>query len=210
MALTQRLELRQGQALVMTPQLQQAIKLLQLSNLELAEYVEQELEKNPLLERDEREPTENREPQDEQAPQNHDEPLEATLAREDFNKADEMDAERDELYTDEVPAAPPALVAGWTASRIGAPLDSDENSIERTLSQRRTLKDHLLDQLSAAALAPEQRLIGAALIDAIDEAGYLHCEISELAEQLGASHEAVCDVLIIVQGFDPTGVGARD
>ena len=210
MALTQRLELRQGQALVMTPQLQQAIKLLQLSNLELAEYVEQELEKNPLLERDERGPTENREPQDEQAPQNHDEPLEATLAREDFGKADEMDAGRDELYADEVPAAPSALVADWTASRIGAPLDSDENSIERTLSQRRTLKDHLLDQLSAAALAPEQRLIGAALIDAIDEAGYLHCEISELAEQLGASHEAVCDVLIIVQGFDPTGVGARD
>jgi RNA polymerase sigma-54 factor len=53
MALTQRLELRQGQALVMTPQLQQAIKLLQMSNLELAAYVEQELEKNPLLERDE-------------------------------------------------------------------------------------------------------------------------------------------------------------
>src|SRR5438552_16280993 len=87
--LSQRLELRQSQALVMTPQLQQTIKLLQLSNLELAEYVEQELEKDPLLERDEREPTENREPQDEQAPQNHDEPLEATLAREDFNKADE-------------------------------------------------------------------------------------------------------------------------
>ena len=52
MALTQRLELKQGQALVMTPQLQQAIKLLQLSNLELAEYVETELEKNPLLERE--------------------------------------------------------------------------------------------------------------------------------------------------------------
>jgi RNA polymerase sigma-54 factor len=56
MALTQRLELRQGQSLVMTPQLQQAIKLLQLSNLELVEFVEGELEKNPLLERDEHEP----------------------------------------------------------------------------------------------------------------------------------------------------------
>ena len=53
MALRQRLEMRQGQSLVMTPQLQQAIKLLQLSNIELAEYVEQELERNPLLERDE-------------------------------------------------------------------------------------------------------------------------------------------------------------
>ena len=53
MALTQRLELKQGQSLVMTPQLQQAIKLLQLSNLELTEYVENELERNPLLEREE-------------------------------------------------------------------------------------------------------------------------------------------------------------
>ena len=59
MALTQRLELRQGQSLVMTPQLQQAIKLLQLSNLELAEYVEAEIEKNPLLERGEPEPATN-------------------------------------------------------------------------------------------------------------------------------------------------------
>jgi RNA polymerase sigma-54 factor len=55
MALTQRLEIRQGQSLVMTPQLQQAIKLLQLSNIELTQYVEQELERNPLLERDESE-----------------------------------------------------------------------------------------------------------------------------------------------------------
>ena len=56
MALTQRLEMRQGQSLVMTPQLQQAIKLLQLSNLELSDYVEQELEQNPLLERDDSDP----------------------------------------------------------------------------------------------------------------------------------------------------------
>ena len=87
MALTQRLELRQGQSLVMTPQLQQAIKLLQLSNLELGTYVEQELERNPLLERDESVPVgegEREAPAQESAPDR----LETTLAREDFSKAD--------------------------------------------------------------------------------------------------------------------------
>src|SRR5690348_11622324 len=99
MALTQRLELRQGQTLVMTPQLQQAIKLLTLSNLELAEFVEAEVEKNPLLERDEREQhgsSEERAP--EQAPQTDSEPLEAALARDDFAKADDLDAERHDIY----------------------------------------------------------------------------------------------------------------
>ena len=81
MAVTQRLEIRQGQSLVMTPQLQQAIKLLQLSNLELADYVEQELERNPLLERDEREPVGNDERmQDGEAPAEN-ETLDAALAR---------------------------------------------------------------------------------------------------------------------------------
>ena len=85
MALTQRLELRQGQALVMTPQLQQAIKLLQLSNLELAAYVEQELERNPLLERDEGAavPDSERDTSTDLTPDK----LETTLAREDFSKA---------------------------------------------------------------------------------------------------------------------------
>src|SRR3954469_14084789 len=99
MALTQRLDLRQGQSLVMTPQLQQAIKLLQLSNLELAEYVETELEKNPLLERDEREPigTDERQPTEETGSP---ETLESTLAREDFSKAEDLDAEKSDVYAE--------------------------------------------------------------------------------------------------------------
>jgi len=81
MALTQRLELRQGQSLVMTPQLQQAIKLLQLSNLELADYVEQELERNPLLERDETEPGPREEPVAEAPTGGETETLDAALSR---------------------------------------------------------------------------------------------------------------------------------
>jgi len=214
MALTQRLELRQGQSLVMTPQLQQAIKLLQLSNLELAEYVEQELERNPLLERDEAEPAP-REGAAEEPPAKENETLDAALAREDFSKGEDMDTERSDLYAEEGDrSAPPASngpLTDWTTVRSGGSLDSDgENTMERALSQAVTLKDHLTEQLTIAALDPEKRLIAAAIIDAIDEAGYLRAELFELAARLGAAIESVEEVLRVVQGFDPTGVGARD
>ncbi|HTW33028.1 MAG TPA: RNA polymerase factor sigma-54 [Rhizomicrobium sp.] len=215
MALTQRLEMRQGQSLVMTPQLQQAIKLLQLSNLELADYVDQELERNPLLERDESEPGP-REEAAEQPAGGEGEALDAALSREDFSKGEDMDAERSDLYAEEGDrSAPPPVsnqpLADWTTVRSGGSQDGDgENSIERSLSQAVTLKDHLTDQLTIAALDPDKRLIGASLIDAIDEAGYLRVELEEVATRLGASLEVVEAVLKVVQGFEPTGVGARD
>jgi len=213
MALTQRLELRQGQTLVMTPQLQQAIKLLTLSNLELAEFVEAEVEKNPLLERDEREQhgsSEERAP--EQAPQTDSEPLEAALARDDFAKADDLDAERHDIYAEDgsSPAGPrDTPLTDWTSARA-TPIDGDDDGFERKLTSALTLKDHLLAQLSIAPVSAEQRLIAAAIVDGVDEAGYLRTPLSDVAEQLGTSETAVADVLLIVQGFDPTGVAARD
>src|SRR5580658_6988261 len=103
MALTQRLELRQGQSLVMTPQLQQAIKLLQLSNLELVTYVEQELERNPLLERDESEPTvqEERDNREAAAAPEKPETLEQQLSSENFSKAEDLDAERGDVFAED-------------------------------------------------------------------------------------------------------------
>src|SRR4029077_18990379 len=102
MALSQRLELKQGQSLVMTPQLQQAIKLLQLSNLELTEYVEGELERNPLLEREEASATEGEEaPGNAEAASEAPTSLEETLSREDFGTANDLDAGHDDLYADE-------------------------------------------------------------------------------------------------------------
>ena len=182
MALTQRLEMRQGQSLVMTPQLQQAIKLLQLSNLELHDYVEQELERNPLLERDETEPGPREEPIPEQPMGGEAEAADAALSREDFSKGEDMDAERSDLYAEEGDrSAPPASnqpLTDWTTVRSGGSLDGDgESAMERSLSQALTLKDHLTEQLTIAALDPEKRLIGAALIDAVDEAGYLRIEL---------------------------------
>jgi RNA polymerase sigma-54 factor len=213
MALAQRLEMRQGQSLVMTPQLQQAIKLLQLSNLELAAYVEQELEKNPLLERDEREQT----PVEERnadiiAPEN--EALDAGLTREDFSKSQDMDAGHEDLHGEDygsdrsVQQSP----SDWSSLRSAgpAPGEDGENAIERTLAHDVTLRDHLTEQLSIAALDGERRLIGAAIIDAIDESGYFRGDLEEVASRLVVPNGAVEAVLKIIQGFEPTGVGARD
>lgn len=214
MALTQRLELRQGQSLVMTPQLQQAIKLLQLSNLELADYVEQELERNPLLERDETEsaPPEQRETAD-TAAAGESEGLDAALTREDFSKSEDMDVERGDLHAEDCDAgAAPgnAPLTDWTTARSSGSLDGDENGFERSLTQAPTLKDHLTEQLTIAGLEADRRLIAALLIDAIDEAGYLRGDLDEMAVRLGAPLATVEEVLHVVQGFDPTGVAARD
>src|SRR6201995_230962 len=112
MALGQRLEIRQGQGLVMTPQLQQAIKLLQLSNVELAEYCEQELERNPILERDDREHAGDGE---REAPEvaAKKESLDGELAREDFSKVADMDREsHDNMYDGDQPSQGPGPSSG--------------------------------------------------------------------------------------------------
>jgi RNA polymerase sigma-54 factor len=213
MALGQRLEMRQGQSLVMTPQLQQAIKLLQLSNVELAEFCEQELEKNPLLERDERAPVEG----EREAPEvkaSGEEPLEAALSREDFTKCADMDASRDDLYDGEdvqrAPSMPNAPLTDWTTVKSGPRYEGEEDVLESTVADGGTLKDHLLDQLTIAALDAEKRLICVSLIDAVDEAGYLRADLDEVAERLGAARQTVAETLAVLQGFDPMGVGARD
>ncbi len=188
MAMGQRLEMRQGQSLVMTPQLQQAIKLLQLSNVELADYCEQELEKNPLLERDDGPAAEiDRDAPAAEAP---DEPLETALAREDFSKCEDMDASRDDLYdSGEVTVVAAAVesqpLADWTTVKSGPAYEGQEDLLESTLSETVTLKDHLQNQLAIAALNEEIRLILVSLIDAVDEAGYLRIELPEVAARLG-------------------------
>jgi RNA polymerase sigma-54 factor len=211
MALAQRLELRQGQSLVMTPQLQQAIKLLQLSNMELQSYVEQELERNPLLERDEREhaPDEH-----DKAAQSNDAEPPADFTGEDFSKAADLDASHDDVYEHDAP--PPTAsqsaqpLTDWTTVKSGQRFDGDEDALESTLANSGTLKDHLLEQLTIAALHPEDRMICVAMIDCIDEAGYLRADLDELAERLGAARDIVGDCVRILQGFDPVGVAARD
>src|SRR3954462_613295 len=163
----QRLEIRQGQSLVMTPQLQQAIKLLQLSNLELSEYCEQELERNPLLERDDRDSIPDQAPEAPAASAAGERADEA-LARDDFSKNSDLDpAAHENMYDGgEAPArvseGPQGSLTDWTTVRSGNAFEG-EDGFESTVAAAASLKDHLESQLSIAALLPEDRMILLAL-----------------------------------------------
>lgn len=209
----QRLELRQGQGLVITPQLQQAIKLLQLSNLELDAFVEAELERNPLLVRDESDAAGREEPTPEPAPEETVE-RELDLSETDPTRAEAaIDARPEDLYADASPADAAAEQAqplgDW--SRVGggaAPLDG-EDALDRALRREKTLAEHLADQAALAGFTPAEHAVALALIDAVDEGGYLRGELDEIAGRLGCEVAFVESVLERCQGFEPTGVMAR-
>ncbi len=222
MALTPRLDLRHSQSLVMTPQLQQAIKLLQLSNLELAAYVDEEIEQNPLLERDDANeeqttPRDDNERGDGDAlSEENSVPDTANLtASETLPSADNepLDADFENVWSDEtrIDAAPTGAGSGTLgASGSGGGGDYDGNILEETVAQSISLRDHLIGQLSETIRDPAQRLIGMHLIDALDDAGYIITPLGVIAAQLGCSEEAVEAVLLQLQDFDPLGVLARD
>jgi RNA polymerase sigma-54 factor len=213
MALSQKLELRQSQSLVMTPQLMQAIKLLQLSNLDLTAYVEEELERNPLLERDERPEAGPEEQAAEPASNGAEvaEPLDGAVAT-----SGEFDTDLTNVYQDEPgpasePQAPaPADGDSWQATLSRQTVRSEDYNLEAFVAEERTLADHLLEQLGLQAEAPALRVVGRALIDEIDEAGYMRGDLAEIAARLGAPMELAERALRLIQSFDPPGVGARD
>lgn len=219
MALTQRLDLRQSQTLVMTPQLQQAIKLLQLSNIELTAFVEGELERNPLLERDEGLAAPVVEPEPSGDPTStSDIPTELVDASDrvlvDALPATselplDMDYERAPSGDDGTDTG--ALEAGlssWSSSG-GGERDDDELGLDQTLSREIGLKDHLSSQLGLDAVDPTDRLIGSHLVDMVDDAGYLPAELDELADRLGCPIERIERTLALLQRFDPPGIFAR-
>ena len=206
MAMTPRLELRQGQALVMTPQLQQAIKLLQLSNVELTEFVEAELERNPLLEREEAQADAQKpaESGDAQALEFESgmAPAEAAL---DVDVADMAP----DLSAGELAEAGAAPLQDWSKASSGKSFD-DLPGLEETLAQDITLAEHLDAQLTQAGLSPVERKIGGVLIDAVDDWGYMRADLLEIAGRIGAPYPTVVHVLELMQGFEPVGVMARD
>ncbi len=222
MALSAKLVMRQGQALVMTPQLMQAIKLLQLSNLELASFIEEELERNPLLERaeDVPDPRERDEPPADPAAAADGDPRESDWTSDEF-ETDRgaleagLGTELENSFDAERPG--PALegpgdMAGLSAtSWTGAPpsAEGEGSSLERYVASRPSLHDHLAEQLHLATADPVDRLVGLSLIDAVDEAGYLAEPLDALAERLGVPLDRAVAVLGVVHTFDPTGIAAR-
>jgi RNA polymerase sigma-54 factor len=212
LALGARLELRQGQGLVITPQLQQAIKLLQLSNIELDAFVDAELERNPLLQRDERDA----EPEPEQAPAAATD-LSADRVEDSDARAD-MDASPDEISPGERATGDGADAAAgdaggtidWSRAGRGGSFDGDSDNLESALTREKNLTEHLQDQLAVSGLSPADAAIASVLIDAVDEGGYLRAELPEIADRLGCDLALVERVLTVLQGFEPTGVAARD
>ncbi len=221
MALSQRLEFRQTQGLVMTPQLMQAIKLLQLSSLDLAAYVEGELERNPLLER----------PSDDDPPapgaeanSTTSDGSEDTSATADWIGADletsrtsmeqGLGTELENVFPDDsgektsksAETLPPAY-SEWSGASSGG---GEEYNLEAFVSAETTLADHLAEQMALAISIPASRMIGQYLIDMVDEAGYLTGDLETVAEKLGARRSDVELILAVLQTFDPPGVCARN
>ncbi len=220
MSLSLRLDLRQSQSLVMTPQLQQAIKLLQLSNLELSAYVEGELEQNPLLERQEEPDPAGSEAEAEPAPVE----LASTVAADpELNGSLELagggepgdgwSGATDDGWAEPVPA--PAILGLDVSDPVpfgrGGSADFGDQAIdlEARLSRPQTLREHLVEQLQLDFPAGAERLIGLHLIDLIDDAGYLREELDAVAGRLGCPSAQVEAVLARLQLFDPPGILAR-
>jgi RNA polymerase sigma-54 factor len=222
MALGIRLDLKQSQQLVMTPQLQQAIKLLQMSNLELREYVEHELESNPLI-RIEAAAGTLVETLPEMPPDTKSDlpatPLDARLTPDGDHSlaAETFDTGAENLY--DTPPDEPGTFGpgpGGSTSRTGGgtggshTFDAPGFDLEQQPEHPESLREHLLAQLGLSRAEPQVLLLSRLLVEELDEIGYLRTSLAELAARLGAAPEQLEAALTLVQDCEPTGVGARD
>ncbi|GMM92055.1 RNA polymerase factor sigma-54 [Qipengyuania sp. MTN3-11] len=200
MALAPRLDLRQTQSLVMTPQLQQAIKLLALSNLELETHVAEALESNPLLEIGEvrREAGE-----DDGPPQGEHESDPGTDGEAALDIADHaLDPER-------APGDGPPDDGDWSRAAGSGGGAEDHPDLENRAGDGPTLAQHLSAQIGAVAGDAREALVAARVVGELDEAGYFTGDLRALAEELGVPLAEAERGLELVQALDPTGVGAR-
>jgi len=210
MALAPKIVARQTQSLAMTPQLQQAIKLLQLSNIELAAFVEEQMEKNPLLERGTGE--ENRRGEDIDVVDAPDASLQMNAPA---AAQSDLDAPSHSVTDDS-----PAEAMTNSASDVGGTIDfSKGSSSGGSLSEgfdiganavaELTLHDHLRDQFAYLSLSREDRPVAEYLLGLLDDAGYLREETEALALSLGVSAARISSVITQLQTMEPTGVFAR-
>ena len=222
MALSAKLALRQGQAMVLTPQLLQAIKLLQMANFELTQFIENELDSNPLLERAQEHEDDRQEasaapldpPGFAEAPAEPGDWAAEALETDAGRLAAGLGTEVDNAFDTDRSAPPPSAPAeslsaqAWTG--VGGGHDAPEApDLESDAAENVSLRGHLERQAAILLADPADRMIGAALIDALDEAGYFVGSLGEIAERLGADTERVERVLLRMQTLEPTGVFAR-
>ena len=216
MAIGPRLDQRQSQSLVMTPQLQQAIKMLQLSNIELVEYVEHELQSNPLLEHEDdradgldldtglapaEESVDGLESMDFERPED---PADSG--------ENQLDVDYDNVWnSDDGGAGPQAGLgeAAFASYTGGGGFDGPIPTLEQTVAGETSLRDHLMEQISLELSDPAARMIGAYMADLLDDAGYLPQPLDAIADTLGCGLADVERTLEKLQAMDPTGIFAR-
>jgi RNA polymerase sigma-54 factor len=216
MSLSLRLDVRQTQGLVMTPQLQQAIKLLQLSNLELGAFVERELEQNPFLEAGEDSGSGERADGEGVAPLEPSRPdaLDGKPAIDGEAPAgDGWSGAPEDGWADPRGEALPNGIGIGRLEPIGRGGSTDfadeSDDVAERLSRPKSLQEHLLEQLRLDLADGRERMIGVHLIDLVDDAGYIRDDLGEVAGRLGCPLEEVEAVLARLQRFDPSGVCAR-
>jgi RNA polymerase sigma-54 factor len=203
MSFSQRLELRQSQQLVMTPQLQQAIRMLQMSGTDIAAFVAEEVERNPVLE------LENPDRETAAAPVEK-----ATPEIDNVGAAeDAFDTGKENLY--EGAEAAPALMGGggevnWSGTGAGGSSGGEGFDFEDRLTGEETLRDHMLAQIAVVPATEQARVLARLLVDELDGAGYLRTDLCALSDRLGANRALVDEAVAILQSCEPTGVGARD
>jgi RNA polymerase sigma-54 factor len=207
MALRPRLEIRQAQSLTLTPQLMQSIRLLQFGHLELQAFVDAELERNPLLERDDssdepigpaEEAAASTSPETDVVDNSRDTGTAETIA-------DTYDNDMSNVFQEQRGQDGAGATQGL--NMLGAGEASD---LEDYVSSTPSLADHLAPQIALLVHTPADRMIAHALVDHLNETGYLGIGCDVLAEQLGCDIEDVDAVLERIQGCDPAGVFARD
>ena len=203
MALEQKLHLKLSQKLIMTPSLQQAIKLLQLSKLELQEVLNQELLENPLLEETAEEAKAEETPAEETdaTKNNTEEPPKAEAKTEEEKKDSFDEIDYDAYFQD-------YIEYGYNPRGMGE--EHEEFPIENTLTRPPNLADHLTWQLSMSDASPRTKEIANFIIGNIDEDGYLRATNDEIMTAGGFQAEEVETAVRAVQSLDPIGVGARD
>lgn len=190
MDLRPELHLKQTQKLIMTPQLQQAIKMLQLSTIELSQRIEEELVENPALEVDELEEGYTNEPSTEEL----------------FRL---MEKTKDEKVSDDFNEESLYLEKSFSSSSSDGE-DKKREFIEGAISREQTLREYLLQQIQLYELQPDELEIARIVISYIDEMGYLSVSLEEISREFSIPIEKLERVLRVVQSLEPPGVGARD
>ncbi|QPC86198.1 RNA polymerase factor sigma-54 [Mesorhizobium sp. NBSH29] len=220
MALAARLQLRQSQSLVMTPQLLQSIRLLQFTHLELEKFVDEEIERNPLLERvDQRDdgPVAPIEPEQPDAYNDSNWFTETGTPASAEKMAERLDTSLENVFPDDTGTSErlgPDLSSQWKSaggSGSGSNFSPfDRLDVEDMAEASVTLREHVGQQIALGFGSAVTRLIAQDLADALDDAGYLRADIAEVAERLGCTEQDVQSVLATCQNFEPVGLFARD